>query len=771
MKTETKIESLKWTTEAGPRQTKDVQKAISYLLNAGGGTLYKRTSPVTGEHCETIMHVMLGSRSEAENAQKDRCVSALNTLNKKYGGTITRTNCRDIISDCQKHFHTLEAFRPVVDERKTQEQVQTEKQERNEAAAVREAEATEAAKVRAVEVTDCQKAFPYLLTADRHSGGVSVAKNIRIILKREFPSIKFSVKSDYSSVNIGWDDGPTKEAVGSHVNKFNSGNFNGMDDSYDFDITAFNDAFGSVKYIFCNRGFRDGLREAVQEAVEADMGGSMEHWEKEQHAQRRAHKALGATDLTGKGDFTGAAMDYDLQRYILSFQTVELPKPTGPTPTGTTSGTGYAIKEHTHSKKGFKMWIVVLADKVDRDTFNELRERAKTGGGWYSREWNDVPGGFAFKEREAAELFAGTLGGKPSPDRAPPEGQRSKEEIDSHERDYFPRPKPVKRPYKAMRLTADRLTGQIEAKRQPMTKNPTPKRSLQHKHNLIEADRLERVQRALLEIADRVEVGTYSGKVPSKADLLEYLRHRVDCSGGYYSAYDTGEYSNKAPEAVLIQEMLETAQTPDQEREQADRKAEQTIKGKILDLAGVKIPGFFVTPQKVAERVIYEADIRKWETVLEPSAGTGNLADLARKAGGIITCVEIRPALVEILELKGYRTANEDFIKWAACDQYDEETGQTSRPAFDKIVLNPPFEKGQDIEHVRAAYACLKEGGRLVAIMGEGAFFHSDSQAGCFRDWLYEIGGSSEKLPEGSFKGTGEITSTGTATRLVIIDK
>ena len=142
MKTETKIEAFKWTTEAGPRQTKDVQKAIHKLLGAGGGTEYLRTSPDTGEHYETVMHVMLGSRSEAENAQKDRCIIALNTLNTKYGGTITRTNCRDIIADCQKHFHTLEAFRPVVDERKTQEQVQTEKQERSEARAVREAEAT-----------------------------------------------------------------------------------------------------------------------------------------------------------------------------------------------------------------------------------------------------------------------------------------------------------------------------------------------------------------------------------------------------------------------------------------------------------------------------------------------------------------------------------------------------------------------------------------------------------------------------------------------------
>jgi hypothetical protein len=50
--------------------------------------------------------------------------------------------------------------------------------------------------------------------------------------------------------------------------------------------------------------------------------------------------------------------------------------------------------------------------------------------------------------------------------------------------------------------------------------------------------------------------------------------------------------------------------------------------------------------------------------------------------------------------------------------------------------MNPPFEKGQDIEHVRHAYDQLKPGGRVVAIMSEGPFFRSDKKATEFRDWL-----------------------------------
>ena len=100
-----------------------------------------------------------------------------------------------------------------------------------------------------------------------------------------------------------------------------------------------------------------------------------------------------------------------------------------------------------------------------------------------------------------------------------------------------------------------------------------------------------------------------------------------------------------------------------------------------------------------------------------------------------------------------------------------ESFGLEEGQRFDKVLMNPPFEKGQDTKHVRHAYRMLKTGGRLVAIMGEGSFFRNDGNARDFREWLDEAGGWSEKLPEGSFKGTGEVSQTGAATRLVVIHK
>jgi 16S rRNA G1207 methylase RsmC len=87
------------------------------------------------------------------------------------------------------------------------------------------------------------------------------------------------------------------------------------------------------------------------------------------------------------------------------------------------------------------------------------------------------------------------------------------------------------------------------------------------------------------------------------------------------------------------------------------------------------------------------------------------------------------------------------------------------------LVMNPPFEAGQDIDHVRHAYACLAPGGHLVSIMSEAPFFRSDTKAVAFRTWLDELGGTSEHLPEDAFQRAESFRETGCRTRLVLISK
>ena len=85
---------------------------------------------------------------------------------------------------------------------------------------------------------------------------VLVAKHIRQDLANAFPGQKFSVrKADYSTINIEWQDGPTKEEVkqiaGKHERICTPDRWNA--DLWEHNDTAFTSVFGGVDYLFYYR--------------------------------------------------------------------------------------------------------------------------------------------------------------------------------------------------------------------------------------------------------------------------------------------------------------------------------------------------------------------------------------------------------------------------------------------------------------------------------------------------------------------------------------
>ena len=73
---------------------------------------------------------------------------------------------------------------------------------------------------------------------DRYSGKLA-ASNIRTELRRAFPGVKFSVrKSSHGAVNVRWTDGPTATEVQELVGKYKRGHFNGMEDIYEDERSA-----------------------------------------------------------------------------------------------------------------------------------------------------------------------------------------------------------------------------------------------------------------------------------------------------------------------------------------------------------------------------------------------------------------------------------------------------------------------------------------------------------------------------------------------------
>lgn len=168
---------------------------------------------------------------------------------------------------------------------------------------------------------------------------------------------------------------------------------------------------------------------------------------------------------------------------------------------------------------------------------------------------------------------------------------------------------------------------------------------------------------------------------------------------------------------------------------------------------------FFPTPAGVADQLVEAAAIEPGMSVLEPSAGMGHIAERIRESGVEPEVIELSGKRRELLEAKGFNVIASDFM----------ETQQGV--GYDRIIMNPPFSDRRDAEHVRHAYDLLRPGGRLVAIMGEGVFFGQDKKAQAFRDWLDEVGGTSEKLEDGTFLDPSLPVNTAVSARMVVVDK
>lgn len=168
----------------------------------------------------------------------------------------------------------------------------------------------------------------------------------------------------------------------------------------------------------------------------------------------------------------------------------------------------------------------------------------------------------------------------------------------------------------------------------------------------------------------------------------------------------------------------------------------------------VERDGFFETPAPVVDRMIVLADLSKNYSCLEPSAGKGAIAKKIKPLVANLLCVEKNEKRAAFLELAGFDVKCMDFL------------AMPLDIPFMRILLNPPFENGQDMDHVKHAYHLLNpKGGIMVAVMSEHTFFAEDRFATEFRTWLKKVKAIDEKLPKNSFSSSG----TGVNTRLVVI--
>lgn len=399
----------------------------------------------------------------------------------------------------------------------------------------------------------------------------------------------------------------------------------------------------------------------------------------------------------------------------------------------------FTVEAHHNDRKGFDYWLCVPGERYEREEYERVLSEAKALGGWYSRPWQGIPGGFAFKDQTKAQRFAGQGGSLPADTAVPvsaPVAQAAAAPLIGDK----------------LREMADTLTRPIADKFAERRMN-TPKQQRQAaeaRQDGCDLERAQKMMRAVAALHDAGAVPPVLSRVRTKAEFLRLAAERIDRgNSGYYDAgRPTGEPICAEPAALALWELIAGQVDPE-----ALKAAE--LAARIAKLRFAKIEGYFPTPAALIARMIEAARVEPGARVLEPSAGSGAIADALKAEGADVICIEVHSTLCGILRDKRHNVIQSDF----------REVGELGE--FDAVLMNPPFERGQDLEHVYRAYNCLKPGGRLVAIMGAGVKFRQDRRYSEFRDWSERLGGEFEDVPAGAFKESG----TGIASVMLTIDR
>lgn len=113
---------------------------------------------------------------------------------------------------------------------------------------------------------------------------------------------------------------------------------------------------------------------------------------------------------------------------------------------------------------------------------------------------------------------------------------------------------------------------------------------------------------------------------------------------------------------------------------------------------------FYPTPKELAEHIGRKINQKEICSVLEPSAGKGDLLlALDTKYSRAIEVIEADPNLQAILKEKDYPIVGDDFLNFSTYMSYD------------LILMNPPFKDGD--KHLLKAIEIQKNGGQIICIL------------------------------------------------------
>jgi hypothetical protein len=180
----------------------------------------------------------------------------------------------------------------------------------------------------------------------------------------------------------------------------------------------------------------------------------------------------------------------------------------------------------------------------------------------------------------------------------------------------------------------------------------------------------------------------------------------------------------------------------------------------------------FSTPPPLAYLAAWVGNVSEKDTVLEPSAGIGGIAVMAKLADAKVYVNELSSRRAELLKLMGF-----DGVFTENAEQINNILPKEVAPTV--VLMNPPFSatagriKGQRNtsnaeRHIEQALARLQPNGRLVAIVGRGM----GSDAPQFRDWFAKISKNNTLQADIKLSGEGYVKyGTSFDNRILVIDK
>lgn len=702
----------KWTSKAGPRHNKAVNAALNAMKWRG----------------QTHVEITDYGRRELVSPMQEpteSCQMVMDAIGEKYGYEITAENYRAIVADLEAATASLtlpeEDCRTTDTERaERQQRLEAQRRESEELAASAAILAKRPSWAEAVIVAELHEDDSDSMS-DYHNHKVTrrVVIGWRKGKRESFPQLRKAAAQfeptrhlgpgkDQYTIRAVWAENSPGRYKGGYVRAFS------LDE--------------------CSYATREPAEQAIRENEETLIldGQPVEYIIQAESYEHRENWSMGGGNYlkAGHRDESGWCVRSEpISTLTTALYEDGLPVEKESDKSETVgSGASYEIQKHYHTKREIDMWAVVLTERVERDTFETLRDSCKSAGGWFSPKWGSFPGGFCFESEAKVTAWA------------------AKEFGSGDNAESLPK-EPKAAPDAATRLQseAEKLTKHIEDKTRPLTQNPTPKRTREYNARRHDGENLRRCQKAMHALAELHQTGTCPANLShlrTKAQILPLVATRGDTQG-YYDYRDTFEYRDTTSAGRELQALIE---------ESPERRKERELEYKLQEVRRQEIEGYFPTPRAVAEQMIELADIQPGDVVLEPSAGTGELADVIRESVPVICC-EIRPAFVEILKMKGHDLA----VVWDFL-QYHTDA------AIDKFIMNPPFERQQDAKHIQHAYQFLASGGRIVSVMAASVKFSERYQF--FRDWLADKGEIID-LPEGSFKESGTLVNT----VLVVINK